>query len=194
MINRSQKRRSSERKIPILDVPDDAVSLFIQFLYSYGCASACNTVDDLHLKCMNMLSTNFKALQETEGWKFIQNHDPFLELQIWQSIDESESMKKRTRRRRKERSLYIELSEAMSCLEHICDMDLSGEKGPCSKFSTCHGPQLLIKHVGGCKKRVNRGCLRCKRMWQLFRLHSSICDHYDECRVPLCRFTIWYHN
>lgn len=47
---------------------------------------------DLHLKCMNMLLKNFNALQETEGWKFVQNHDPFLELQILQSIDESESV------------------------------------------------------------------------------------------------------
>ncbi|XP_042010787.1 BTB/POZ and TAZ domain-containing protein 1-like [Salvia splendens] len=244
MVYRPQKRRSSERKIPILGVPDDAVSVFIQFLYSYRCdeeqlkkyaihllalshvylvpqlKQRCtralaehltieNVVDvlqlarlcdapDLHLKCMSMLFKNFNALQETEGWKFVQNHDPFLELQILQSIDESESMKKRTRRRRKERSLYKELSEAMSCLEHICsegctgvgprDMDRSKVKGPCSKFSTCHGLQLLIKHViGGCEKRVNGGCLCCKRMWQLFRLHSSICDHHDECRVPLCR-------
>ncbi|KAL1534754.1 BTB/POZ and TAZ domain-containing protein 1-like isoform X1 [Salvia divinorum] len=200
MINRPQKRRSSERKIPILGVPDDAVSMFIQFLYSYRAAEELARLCDaphLHLKCMNMLSTNFNALQETEGWKFVHNHDPFLELQILQSIDQSESMKKRIRRRREVQSLYIELSEAMCCLDHICsedctgvgprDMDLSKEKGPCSKFSTCHGLQLLIKHVGGCKKRVNGGCLRCKRMWQLFRLHSSICDHYDECRVPLCR-------
>lgn len=47
---------------------------------------------DLHLKCMNMLSKNFKALEETEGWKFLQNHDPFLELEILQFIDESESV------------------------------------------------------------------------------------------------------
>lgn len=85
----------------------------------------------------------------------------------------------------------------MECLEHICaegctsvgpyDMEPGKKKEPCSKFSTCHGLQLLIKHFATCTKRVNGGCLRCKRMWQLLRLHSSICDQSDVCRVPLCR-------
>ncbi|KAG2675988.1 hypothetical protein I3760_12G030700 [Carya illinoinensis] len=57
----------------------------------------------------------------------------------------------------------------------------------CSKFSTCKGLQLLIHHFATCKKRVNDSCLRCKRLWQLLRLHSSICDRPDSCRVPLCR-------
>ncbi|KAL2492418.1 BTB/POZ and TAZ domain-containing protein 1 [Abeliophyllum distichum] len=243
LIARPQKRRSSVRKIHILGVPCDAVSVFVQFLYSSKCdeehmekygihllalshvhfvpqlKQRCtrglaerltieNVVDvlqlarlcdapDLYLKCMKLLSNNFKAVEETEGWRFLQNHDPWLELEILQFMDEAESRKKRTRRHREEQSLYIQLSEAMDCLEHICtegctnvgpyDMDPNKNKSPCSKFSTCHGLQLLIKHFATCKKRVNGGCLRCKRMWQLLRLHSSICDQPDECRVPLCR-------
>ncbi|XP_057804158.1 BTB/POZ and TAZ domain-containing protein 1-like [Salvia miltiorrhiza] len=152
---------------------------------------------DLYLKCIRLLSKNYKAVEETEAWKFLQDHDPHLELQILQFIDEIELRKKRTRRHRQEQSLFMQLSEAMDCLEHICsegctsvgpcDMDPNEHKGPCSKFSTCQGIQLLIKHFGACKKRVNGGCSRCKRMWQLFKLHSSICDEPDECRVPLCR-------
>ncbi|CAI9767356.1 unnamed protein product [Fraxinus pennsylvanica] len=152
---------------------------------------------DLYLKCMKMSSCNFKAVELTEGWKFLQNHDPWLELEILQFIDEAETRKKRTRRNREEQKMYLQLSEAMDRLEHICaegctsvgpfDMDPSKNKGPCNKFSTCHGLQILIKHFAACKKRVNGGCLRCKRMWQLFQLHSSICDRPDECRVPLCR-------
>ncbi|GFP99054.1 BTB/POZ and TAZ domain-containing protein 2 [Phtheirospermum japonicum] len=243
IIQRPKKRRSSERKIPILGVPYDAVSVFIQFLYSSRCSkeqmekygihllalshvylvpqlkqrcargltehlTVDNVVDvlqlarlcdapDLYLKCMKLLSNNFKAIKETEGWKFLQNHDLYLELEILQFMNESESRKKKTRRFREEQSLYIELSEAMDCLQHICsegctsvgpyDMDPSIHKGPCSKFSTCHGLQLLIKHFGTCKKRVKGGCWRCKQMWQLFRLHSSICDQPDVCKVPLCR-------
>lgn len=96
--------------------------------------------------------------------------------------------------------MYLELSEAMESLEHIfregCtevgpyDMEPGAGKnrGPCGKYGTCHGLQLLIKHFATCKKRVNGGgCYRCKRMWQLLRLHSSICDQPDLCRVPLCR-------
>ncbi|XP_040989250.1 BTB/POZ and TAZ domain-containing protein 2-like isoform X2 [Juglans microcarpa x Juglans regia] len=105
--------------------------------------------------------------------------------------------KKRRRRQEEDQTTYLKLSEAMECLEHICtrgctivrpyDMEPTKMKGPCSKFSTCKGVQLLIHHFAMCKKRVNDGCLRCKRLWQLLRLHSSICDRPDSCRVPLCR-------
>ncbi|KAK7834624.1 btb/poz and taz domain-containing protein 1, partial [Quercus suber] len=123
---------------------------------------------NLYLKCMKLVANHFKAVEKTEGWK------------------------KRSRKLREEQSLYLQLSEAMECLEHICtegctsvgpyDMEPTEKKGPCSKFSTCQGLQLLIKHFATCKKRVNGGCLRCKRMWQLLRLHSSICEHHDCCR------------
>ncbi|KAJ4846842.1 BTB/POZ and TAZ domain-containing protein 1 [Turnera subulata] len=152
---------------------------------------------DIYLKCMRLVSKNFKAVENTEAWQFMQENDPWLELEILQFIDEAESRKKRTRRHREEQRLYMELSEAMDCLEHICtegcttigpyDMKPSKNKAPCSKFSVCQGVQLLIKHFAMCKKRVNGGCSRCKRMWQLLRLHASICDQLDSCRVPLCR-------
>ncbi|KAK4844702.1 hypothetical protein QYF36_023451 [Acer negundo] len=243
IIDRPRKHRSSEKLIPILGVPCDAVSSFVGFLYSSRCTEEhmekygihllalshvylvpqlkqrCtkglgerltieNVVDvlqlarlcdapDLYLKCMKLVSSRFKAVEYTEGWKFLQDNDPWLELQILQFMDEDESRKKRTRRQRKEQSLYMQLSEAMECLEHICtegctsvgphDMEPCKKRAPCSKFSTCQGLQLLFKHFAGCKKRVNGGCLRCKRMWQLLRLHSSICDHPESCKVPLCR-------
>lgn len=152
---------------------------------------------DLYLKCMKLVANDFKAVEETEGWKFVQDHDPYLELDILQFIDETELRKKRTRRHREEQRLYAQLSEAMECLEHICtegctsvgpyDMEPGQKRGPCSKFGTCQGLQHLFQHFAMCKRRVNGGCLRCKRMWQLLRLHSSICDQSDSCRVPLCR-------
>ncbi|KAL1568341.1 BTB/POZ and TAZ domain-containing protein 1-like [Salvia divinorum] len=218
-----EKNQSTERKITISGVPFDAVHIFLQFMYfakfsneqmeKYGMhllalshvysvqqlkqlARLCDA-PDLYLKCMRFLTNNYKAVEETEAWKFLQDHDPHLELQILQYIDETELRRKRTRRHRREQSLYMQLSEAMDCLEHICsegctsvgpcEMDPNKHKGPCSKFSTCQGIQLLIKHFGACKKRANGGCSRCTRMWQLFKLHSSICDEPDECRVPLCR-------
>lgn len=243
IIDRPTKHRSSDEAISILGVPDDAVSVFVQYLYSSKCSEEqmekygihllalshvylvpqlkqrCtkglaerltveNVVDvlqlarlcdapDLYLKCMKLLSNDFKSVEQTEGWKFLQNHDPWLELDILQFMDEAELRKKRSRRHRQEQTLYLQLSEAMECLEHICtegctsvgpcDMKPGKNKGPCSKFSTCQGLQLLIKHFAMCKRRVNGGCLRCKRMWQLLRLHSSICEQPDTCRVPLCR-------
>ncbi|KAI5329666.1 hypothetical protein L3X38_029063 [Prunus dulcis] len=159
-------------------------------------AKMCDAAD-LYLKCLKLVANHFKAVENTEGWKFLQDHDPWLELDILQFIDETASRKKKTRKVREEQRLYLQLSEAMECLEHICkegctsvgpyDMEPGHNRGPCSKFSTCQGLQLLIQHFATCKRRVNGGCLRCKRMWQLLRLHSSMCDQPDSCRVPLCR-------
>ncbi|XP_034673762.1 BTB/POZ and TAZ domain-containing protein 1-like isoform X1 [Vitis riparia] len=243
ILDRPRKYRRSEKIIPILGVPCDAVLAFVRFLYSSRCTDdemetygihllalshvflvpqlkqRCtkglakrltndNVVDvlqlarlcdapDLYIKCMRLISDHFKTVEKTEGWMFLQDHDPHLELEIMQFMEESESRKKRSRRRREERCLYMQLSEAMECLEHICTegctsvgpyhLEPTTKKVPCGKFSTCHGLQMLIKHFGTCKKRVNGGCSRCKRMWQLLRLHSSICDQTDLCRVPLCR-------
>ncbi|GFZ11967.1 BTB and TAZ domain protein 1 [Actinidia rufa] len=209
--------RKHPRTIPILGVPCEAVAVFLRFLYAAKCseedldkygihllalshvfllARLCDT-PDLHLKCMKLVSSNFKYVEKTEGWKFLQDHDPWLELQILQFIAETESRKKRRKRHREEQSLYLQLSEAMECLEHLCtegctsvgpsDVEPTKNKGPCSRFATCQGLQLLIRHFATCKMRVNGGCGRCKRMWQLFQLHSSICDQPDLCRVPLCR-------
>ncbi|CAN8251813.1 unnamed protein product [Cochlearia groenlandica] len=159
---------------------------------------------DLCVKCMRFIHSKFKTVEKTEGWLFLQEHDPFLELDILQFIDETESRKKRRRRHIREHKLYMQLSEAMECIEHICtegctlvgpssnvEVKKSTEKvkiGPCGAFSTCYGLQLLIRHFAICKKRVDgKGCVRCKRMIQLLRLHSSICDQSESCRVPLCR-------
>ncbi|XP_061340654.1 BTB/POZ and TAZ domain-containing protein 2-like [Gastrolobium bilobum] len=152
---------------------------------------------DLHLRCMKLLTNHFVTVEETEGWKFLIKHDPWLELDILRFMDENETRKEKSRRHREEQGLYAQLSEAMECLEHICtegcidvgpyDVEVSGERKPCSRFSTCQGLQLLIRHFATCKRRMSGGCLRCKRMWQLFRLHSYICQQSDSCKVPLCR-------
>ncbi|CAM8984264.1 unnamed protein product [Rhodiola kirilowii] len=150
---------------------------------------------DLSLICMKFISRHFKTVEKTEGWKVLQEHDPWLELDVLQFMDENALRRKRTRRLRKEQSLYLQLSEAMECLEHICTegcttvgpLDVEPTNTPCSKFATCQGLQMLIRHFASCKKRVNGGCSRCKRMWQILHLHSSTCDHSDHCRVPLCR-------
>ncbi|KAK9734042.1 hypothetical protein RND81_04G110800 [Saponaria officinalis] len=152
---------------------------------------------DLHLKGMKLVLGKFKDVKKTEAWRFVRKHDPWLELDILQFIDDVESRKKRTKRHKEEQSLYLQLSEAMDCLVHICtegctsvgpyDMDPTKNREPCNRFATCHGLQMLIKHFATCKKRVNGGCSRCKRMWQLLKLHASMCQHSDRCKVPLCR-------
>ncbi|KAG5537034.1 hypothetical protein RHGRI_024469 [Rhododendron griersonianum] len=130
------RKHGSDRTIPVLGVPCEAVSVFIRFLYAPKCTeeemgkygihllalshvflvpqlkqrstkavgerlTIDNVIDviqlarlcdapDLHLKCMKLVSTNFKSVKKTEGWKFVQDHDPFFELQILQFIDETE--------------------------------------------------------------------------------------------------------
>ncbi|CAI9272557.1 unnamed protein product [Lactuca saligna] len=88
-------------------------------------ARLCNA-PDLHLKCVKLVSNSFKSVEKTEGWKFLHTNDPFLELEILQIIDESESLRKRSKKRKKEQNFYLQLSEAMDCLEHICT---EGAKG-----------------------------------------------------------------
>ncbi|KAK6924744.1 Zinc finger, TAZ-type [Dillenia turbinata] len=243
ILDRPRKHRRSEKIIPILGVPCDAVSAFVRFLYSSRCGeeemekygihllalshvflmpqlkqkcikalierlSIENVVDvlqlarlcdapDLYLKCMRLVTSHFKSVEKTEAWKFLQKHDPWLELEILRFMDEDELRRKRNRRHREELRLYLELSEAMECLEHICtegctsvgpyDMEPASKREPCGKYATCHGLQLLIRHFANCKRRANGGCSRCKRMWQLLKLHSCICDQLDHCKVPLCR-------
>ncbi|KAF2597252.1 hypothetical protein F2Q68_00012507 [Brassica cretica] len=161
-------RGSSKRVVKILGVPCDAVSVFVRFLYS-----------------------------PRTGYEY-----QF--LIIFRFLGDFLQRKKRRRRHRREQNLYMQLSEAMECIEHICtdgctwvgpSSNLDNNKstsqvktGPCGAFSTCYGLQLLIRHFTVCKKRVDgKGCLRCKRMIQLLRLHSLICDQSESCCVPLCR-------
>ena len=54
-------------------------------------ARLCNA-PDLYVKCMKFVADHFKFVEKTEGWKFIQDHDPWLELDILQFIDETESV------------------------------------------------------------------------------------------------------
>ncbi|XP_077229574.1 BTB/POZ and TAZ domain-containing protein 1-like isoform X1 [Tasmannia lanceolata] len=153
----------------------------------------------LYVKCMKVISNDFKAVQNTEAWRFLQNHDPWLELELLQYLDEAESRQKRIIQNRRCQNVYLLLSEAMECLQHIftegCasvapyDKEPNESKGPCKNFSTCKKLQLLIRHFATCTKKIPGGCSHCKRMWQLLRLHSSICDQPegDPCKVPLCR-------
>ncbi|KAK9113568.1 hypothetical protein Syun_020365 [Stephania yunnanensis] len=155
---------------------------------------------DLYIRSLIFISNQFKSVQSTDGWKFVQRHDPYLELEILQFLEQRESRDQRWRKNRESQRLFAQLSEAMACLEHICtegcigvgpcDVGPTVNRGPCDKFDTCRGVQLLIRHFATCKDRVlHRGdCFGCKRMWQLLRLHSSVCDRTDHsCRVPLCR-------
>lgn len=99
--------------------------------------------------------------------------------------------RRKWRRKRAEQRVYVELSEAMDCLDHICTEGCTevGPAGrapapsPCARYATCRGLQLLIRHFSQCHRK---SCARCQRMWQLLRLHSALCDRPDRCNTPLC--------
>ncbi|ESW28717.1 hypothetical protein PHAVU_002G011700 [Phaseolus vulgaris] len=149
----------------------------------------------LSLICQRKIIENFKVVSESEGWKTMKLSHPLLEKEILELMIVEENIKKERIRKMKERKIYLQLYEAMEALVHICkdgcrtigpyDKDLQANQ-PC-KYSACNGLELLVRHFAGCKLRVPGGCVHCKRMWQLFELHSRLCVNSDDCRVPLCR-------
>ncbi|THU50543.1 hypothetical protein C4D60_Mb06t21350 [Musa balbisiana] len=149
----------------------------------------------LYQRCMRLVAKDLEAVQQSEGWRFVQKHDPGLEMEVLQFLQETSQREKRWRRERGDQDKYRQLSEAMDCLKHICTegcTDVGPHNSrppayPCTSFSTCEGLQLLIRHFAACGRKLSpKGCTHCKRMWQLLRLHSSLCDQLDSCRVPLC--------
>ncbi|PKA54638.1 BTB/POZ and TAZ domain-containing protein 1 [Apostasia shenzhenica] len=246
VMDRPAKRGNSEKVIPILGVPCDAVVAFLRFLYSGGrrwdvveeeemmerCGvqllvlshvyqvrwlkRACEeglaarltpeaVVDVLQLarqcdaawlrvRCMKLIEKDFATVQKTEAWRFLQAHDPWLELDILQFIHETDLRQRRRRRKREEQRAYLQLSEAMECLVHISTegcTDVGADRScrrPCAAYASCRPIQLLLLHFASCGS--NRAtCPRCRRTWQLLRLHSAVCTALDQssCRVPLCR-------
>ncbi|CAO2195616.1 unnamed protein product [Urochloa humidicola] len=146
----------------------------------------------LHLRCTRLLAKQFAAVERTEAWRFLQENDPWQELQVLQRLHEADMRRRKWRRKRAEQRVYVELSEAMDCLDHICTEGCTevGPAGrapaaaPCARYATtCRGLQLLIRHFSQCHRK---SCARCQRMWQLLRLHSALCDRPDRCNTPLC--------
>ncbi|KAG8078808.1 hypothetical protein GUJ93_ZPchr0007g3201 [Zizania palustris] len=148
---------------------------------------------ELHLRCTRLLAKEFKAVEKTEAWRFLQDNDPWLELDILRRLHDAGLRRRKWRRKRAEQRVYVELSEAMDCLRHICTEGCTevGPVGrppaaaPCPAYATaCRGLQLLIRHFSLCHRT---SCPRCQRMWQLLRLHAALCDLPDgQCNTPLC--------
>ncbi|KZV31375.1 hypothetical protein F511_05479 [Dorcoceras hygrometricum] len=54
------------------------------------------------------------------------------------------------------------------------------------QYPSCRGVKGLFQHARMCKKRAVGGCVPCRRMWCILRIHSQACKE-SECRVPRCR-------
>uniref|UniRef100_A0A453G964 TAZ-type domain-containing protein n=2 Tax=Aegilops tauschii TaxID=37682 RepID=A0A453G964_AEGTS len=142
---------------------------------------------------MRLLAKEFRAVERTEAWRFLRDNDPWQELDVLRQLHDADMRRRKWRRKRAEQKVYMELSDAMDILRHICTegctevgpVGQAPTKSPCPAYATCRGLQLLIRHFSLCKSRAS--CPRCQRMWQLLRLHAALCRVPDgHCNTPLC--------
>ncbi|KAL0332335.1 UNVERIFIED_CONTAM: BTB/POZ and TAZ domain-containing protein 4 [Sesamum calycinum] len=150
----------------------------------------------LSLICHRFILANLKAVCASEAWRDMRDSHPVLEREILESVIHEDAKQKDRMRKTNENKVYVQLYEAMEALVHICrdgcrtigphDKVLRDDQAPC-QYTACKGLEALIRHFAGCKLRGPGGCIHCKRMWQILELHSRLCAHSDDCRVPLCR-------
>ncbi|KAE8684013.1 BTB and TAZ domain protein 2 isoform 2 [Hibiscus syriacus] len=234
------KHRSSERVIPILGVPCDAVSAFIEYLYNSSCTEEqmekygihllvlshvylvpqlkqrcirgvserlmvenvvhvlqltrlCD-VPDLHLKCLKQVATRFKTVEQTEGWKFMQDHDPWLELEILKFINEAELVKENLNETFGSSSFLILLLIMVKIVLAEEKENEAAQERTELVFTTKRRNRVFGAHLqrrvhdgGAVQRRALRETEAVRQLRDLLRLHSSVCDHPYSCRVPLCR-------
>ncbi|KAJ4886470.1 Histone acetyltransferase HAC5 [Raphanus sativus] len=53
------------------------------------------------------------------------------------------------------------------------------------QYPRCRAIKLLVRHGLVCKTK-GKGCIHCKKMWAIFRMHARNCRD-SQCRVPKCR-------
>ncbi|KAG6492627.1 hypothetical protein ZIOFF_047592 [Zingiber officinale] len=150
----------------------------------------------LSLVCTRLITKDLKSISVSEGWKTMKKTNPSLEQTLLESLVEEDSRRQDRMKRSEERKMYKHLHETMEALIHIC-RDGCRTIGPRSKmlkddeticqYAACKGLESLIRHFFSCPLRVPGGCTQCKRMWQIFELHSQMCSELDLCKVPLCR-------
>lgn len=151
----------------------------------------------LSLVCHRLILKNFKSISSSDGWKAMKKSHPVLVKILLKSKADNENREKDRARKLNERKTYLQLYEAMEALVHIyregCrtigphDKAPNKNQGPCIYENACRALESLVRHFAGCKQRVPAGCVHCKRMWQLFELHSHLCADSEACCVPLCR-------
>ncbi|XP_020576870.1 BTB/POZ and TAZ domain-containing protein 1-like [Phalaenopsis equestris] len=150
--------------------------------------------DWLAFHCFKLIHKDYTTVQTSDAWLFLQNNDPWLELSILQFLHDSDTREKEIRRNKEEQKTYQQLSEAMICLEHIFKEGCTDikpdrrQKSCCPSSSSCQPLQLLLHHFSKCNGDRST-CSRCRRIWELLKLHSAVCMAQDstDCKVPLCR-------
>ncbi|TKW40093.1 hypothetical protein SEVIR_1G223600v4 [Setaria viridis] len=148
----------------------------------------------LHLACARLAAKDLAAVQRSEGWRFAGRHDAGLQLELLQLLHDADQRKERWERERASQHVYRQLSDAMVLLDHIFAA-ADGAWEACKEASPCEdgvrrGLEQLMRHFAACggRNRKPAACQRCRRAFQLLRLHASVCERAggEPCRVPLC--------
>ncbi|KAK8449015.1 hypothetical protein SEVIR_7G147500v4 [Setaria viridis] len=187
-------KRAAEAVVSARLTPDRAVDML-------KLAGLCDA-PRLRAACARVADRDLAAVEASDGWRFARRHDPALELELLQLLEDAYRRRERWARERASREACRQLAEAMDSLDRIfaaaddaCSTT-GGTGKPCAREdddATCQGLRLLMRHFAACaRKAAPGGCARCKRLLQLFRLHAAVCDRPAEqeldrpCRVPLC--------
>ncbi|CAL5068526.1 unnamed protein product [Urochloa decumbens] len=184
-------KRAAEAAVSARLTPDRAVDML-------KLAGLCDA-PRLRAACARVAAKDFAAVEASDGWRFARRHDPALELELLQLLEERDQRRARWARERASREACGQLADAMDSLDRIFDAPCAAAGSSCKPCATdgdgtCEeGLRLLMRHFAGCaRKAAPGGCARCKRLLQLFRLHASVCDRSAEkdqdqpCLVPLC--------
>uniref|UniRef100_A0A0E0K1Y3 BTB domain-containing protein n=1 Tax=Oryza punctata TaxID=4537 RepID=A0A0E0K1Y3_ORYPU len=153
----------------------------------------------LYLRCARLAGRELGAVRESEGWRFAARHDAALRADLLQLLLDADQRKERWLRERDFQDVYMQLSDAMTALEHVfahgspsrCTGQCCTGAYSCGGGGLCthrRGLLQLARHFAGCGRSVAGGCTPCRRFFQLLRLHSSVCYRSDDdsCGVPLC--------
>ncbi|XP_020576891.1 BTB/POZ and TAZ domain-containing protein 1-like [Phalaenopsis equestris] len=148
--------------------------------------------DWLAIRCFKLIEKDFDTVQNSDAWHFVQDNDPWLELQVLQFLHDSDIREKEIRKNKDEHKIYRQLSETMICLEHIFKegcTDIKPDQSRnsyCPSSAACQPLQHLLLHFSKCDGERTT-CSRCRRIWQLLKLHSTmyIAHDFTNCRIPL---------
>ncbi|KAF8703491.1 hypothetical protein HU200_032299 [Digitaria exilis] len=148
----------------------------------------------LRAACARLAAKDLAAVEASDGWRFARRHDPALEMELLQMVEDAARRRARWAKERASQEAYGQLADAMDSLDRIFASGDTAAEVPSSTSTTeCEqGLRLLMRHFATCARRAAPGgCARCRRLLQLFRLHASVCDrpeheHDQPCRVPLC--------